>query len=238
MEKKVILLTGASGGLGSEIAKLLAKDNRFLLALQGNSSKISIPETESIAHFKANLKSREEINSLIEDVVKRFGRLDVLINNAGVSESNWSWKTSAESWEETMAINLNAPFYLSQAAIPEFRKGEWGRIINISSVVAQTGFVGTAAYAASKAGLLGLTKTLSKELAHFNVSVNALALGYFDRGMINSVPDEQLSELKKQIPMKELGQPSTIVETLLWLISEQGAYITGQTINLNGGLYS
>jgi NAD(P)-dependent dehydrogenase (short-subunit alcohol dehydrogenase family) len=162
----------------------------------------------------------------------------VLINNAGISKSNISWKTTAEEWNQTMAINLNAPFFLSQAVIPSMRSNAFGRIINITSVVAQTGFAGTSAYAASKAGLIGLTKTLSKELAKFQISVNAIALGYFNSGMIEDVPAEVQTELLKQVPMNALGNPEILAKTIEFLISDEAGFVTGQTLNLNGGMYS
>ena len=148
-----------------------------------------------------------------------------------------SWKTDAASWRETLAINLDAPFFMSKHVIPTFRQQNSGRIINISSIVAQTGFIGTSAYAASKAGLIGLTKTLSKELSNFGVTVNALALGYFNVGMIDDVPKELQEEIISSIPLQKLGDPSSVFQTINWLISEEGGYVTGQTINLNGGLF-
>jgi NAD(P)-dependent dehydrogenase (short-subunit alcohol dehydrogenase family) len=184
------------------------------------------------------LTNPESLKSLVDQTIARYGRIDVLINNAGISKSNVSWKTTAEEWYQTIAINLNAPFFLSQAVIPSMRSNSFGRIINITSVVAQTGFVGTSAYAASKAGLIGLTKTLSKELAKFQISVNAIALGYFNTGMIDDVPAEVQAELLKQVPMNTLGNPETLAKTIDFLISDEAGFVTGQTLNLNGGLYS
>jgi len=149
-----------------------------------------------------------------------------------------SWKTDYDAWKETLAINLDAPFLLSKAIIPSMRSNKFGKIINISSVVAQTGAIGTAAYAASKAGLIGLTKTMSKELALNNISVNALALGYFKVGMIDDVPQEMQQAIIETIPKKELGNPSAVCKTIEWLISDEAEYVTGQIINLNGGMYS
>lgn len=237
MGKKVVLITGASGGMGCEIAKYFAEQN-VILALHSNQNEIEIGESENISHFKMDLSIPENCQSLINQVVEKFGRIDVLINNAGISRSSMSWKTDYEAWRQTMAINLDAPFLLSKAVIPHMRKEETGRIINITSIVAQTGFIGTSAYAASKAGLIGLTKTLSKELAGFGISVNSIALGYFNVGMIDDVPIEIQSEIIGAIPMNTLGNPSTVCKTIEWLISDEGLYVTGQTINLNGGLFS
>lgn len=237
MEQKVILLTGASGGMGHELAKHFAEKGVFL-ALHSNKNTIKIPESDRVAHFHADLSHEQNCESLINEVVVRFGKVDVLINNAGISRSDISWKVNAEDWRETMAVNLDAPFFLSKHALKHMRLNKWGRIINISSIVAQTGFIGTSAYAASKAGLIGLSKTLAKEVASSGISVNALALGYFNVGMIEDVPDEIRDQIIENIPMKRLGGPETVFGTLEWLISEAGGYVTGQTINLNGGLHS
>lgn len=237
MDQKVILITGASGGMGGRLAKHYVETNH-LIALHSNKNAISVPESSKVAHFHADLTVEENCENLIKAVIMKFGRIDVLVNNAGISKSSMSWKTDAEAWKATMAINLDAPFYLAKHAIPHMRLNKWGRIINITSIVAQTGFVGTSAYAASKAGLIGLTKTLSKELASSGIAVNALALGYFNIGMIEDVPDELQQEIVSNIPMNRLGGPETVFKTIEWLSSEEGGYVTGQTVNLNGGLYS
>lgn len=236
MEKKVIVLTGASGALGKHIAKYLENQGHFLV-LQYNQHSIE-SSSPNILTVACDLTNSESLKSLVDQTMERFGRVDVLINNAGISKSNISWKTTAEEWNQTMAINLNAPFFLSQAVIPSMRSNSFGRIINITSVVAQTGFAGTSAYAASKAGLIGLTKTLSKELAKFQISVNAIALGYFNTGMIDDVPVEVQIELLKQVPMNALGNPEILAKTIEFLISDEAGFVTGQTLNLNGGMYS
>ena len=234
--EKVILITGASGGMGNALAELLTTENN--LALHYNTNQVILNESDTIAHFQADLTQESEVEQMISAVLKRFGRIDVLINNAGISKSAMSWKTDADAWRETMAVNLDAAFYMSKAVIPYMRAQKSGRIINISSVVAQTGFVGTAAYAASKAGLIGLTKTLSKELIGAGITVNVLALGYFNVGMINDVPDDLQQIVVDSIPAKKLGSPETVYKTIEWLLTPEAGYITGQTINLNGGMYS
>ncbi len=238
MEKKVILITGASGGIGKALTKgLMIEQNR--LALQYNERPIDqYTDSEDVKIIRADLRAENEIKLLVESVVDAFGRIDVLINNAGISKSAMSWKTTSEDWLDTIQLNLTAPFYLCREVIPIMRQQKFGRIINISSVVAQTGAVGTSAYAASKAGLIGLTKTLSKELAQGGITVNALALGYFNTGIIADVPESSLESILQAIPSQELGQPALIAKTVEWLISEEAAYVTGQVINLNGGMYS
>jgi NAD(P)-dependent dehydrogenase (short-subunit alcohol dehydrogenase family) len=236
MEKKVILITGASGGMGKEITKWFNTD-QYKLVLHYHLHPVDLEASDSSFHIQADLREEKQITEMVDAALKHFGRIDILINNAGISNSAMSWKTDFEAWKETLAINLDAPFLLSKAVIPSMRSNNFGKIINISSVVAQTGAIGTAAYAASKAGLIGLTKTLSKELASNNISVNALALGYFKIGMIDDVPLEIQETIIQTIPKKELGNPSAVCKTIEWLISDEADYVTGQVINLNGGMY-
>lgn len=235
MKERVILLTGASGGLGSAMAKHFEAQG-YRLALHYFKHKPNIPENAGLKCYCADLRKKEEIDAMFEKVVLDFGRVDVLINNAGVSRNGMSWKLDFEDWEDSIAINLTAPFYLSKLVIPAMRTQQFGRIINISSIVGQNGFIGTSAYAASKSGLFGLTKTLSKELAVFGISVNSLALGYFDEGMIRDVPQDLKQDIINQIPMKKLGNPDVIHRAIDFILDEKSTYFTGQILNLNGGL--
>jgi len=237
MEKKKILITGASGGMGSALTEWFLQDEYHLLLHYFDHLPL-IPESSSVTHCRADLRDSDQIVRMMNEITDRFGGVDILINNAGISRSGMSWKISENDWVETMAVNLNAPFHLSKAVIPHMRSRKFGRIINISSVVAQTGNVGTAAYAASKAGLIGLTKTLSKELASSGISVNALALGYFETGMIADVPLDQQAQIIQGIPAGRLGSADTVCKTVEWLLSDEAGYVTGQVINLNGGLHS
>ena len=236
MEKKVILITGASGGMGTHFTNWFKQQN-VNLALHYFEAKNTMEASDSIAYFQADLTNEDEVNRMSEAVISRFGRIDVLINNAGISKSAMSWKTTLEDWNATITVNLTAPFFVSKACVPAMRNAKIGRIINITSVVGQTGQIGTAAYAASKAGLIGLTKTMAKELATNNITVNALALGYFSTGMIADVPQEQQNQIIESIPLKKLGDPAAVCKTVEWLISDEAAYITGQVIELNGGLH-
>jgi NAD(P)-dependent dehydrogenase (short-subunit alcohol dehydrogenase family) len=190
------------------------------------------------AWFKADLRDPKQIDTLIAAILANFGRIDVLINNAGISKNGMSWKLSDADFNEVMAVNLTAPFKLIKGFLPKMREQKSGRIISVSSVVAQTGVVGTAAYAASKAGLIGLTKTVSKETATNGITVNCLALGYFNVGMIDEVAPEMQAQIIQAIPQQQLGSVATILATIDWLISKEADYITGQTISLNGGLFN
>jgi NAD(P)-dependent dehydrogenase (short-subunit alcohol dehydrogenase family) len=235
--EKVLLITGASGGMGSALIRDFAAQG-YVLALHHHHRTPQLEESERVAHFKADLSKEEEVNALAEAVLERFGRVDIVVHNAGISRSGMSWKMDTADWRQTMAVNVDAAFFLSRAIVPHMRAQKFGRIVHISSVVAQTGFIGTAAYAASKAALLGLTKSMSKELISSGITVNALALGYFEVGMIEDVPDEMRAAVVESIPAKRLGETHTVSATLQWLFSDEAAYVTGQTINLNGGLYS
>jgi NAD(P)-dependent dehydrogenase (short-subunit alcohol dehydrogenase family) len=236
MERKVIVITGATGGLGSEMVKHFEQQN-VRLALHTFQQEPFDVACEH-AWFKADLRDPQQIDTLIAAILANFGRIDVLINNAGISKNGMSWKLSDVDFNEVVAVNLTAPFKLIKGFLPKMRDQKSGRIISISSVVAQTGVVGTAAYAASKAGLIGLTKTVSKETATNGITVNCLALGYFNVGMIDEVAPEMQAQIIQAIPQQQLGSVATILATIDWLISKEADYITGQTISLNGGLFN
>src|SRR3989344_140126 len=236
MEQQVIFITGATGGLGSAMVKHFETKN-VSLALHAYQNETFAVSCEH-EWFQADLRDQQAIPQLVNDILKRFGRIDVLINNAGISRNGLSWKLADEDWNDVLAINLTAPFLLTKAVLPGMRIQQFGRIISISSVVAQTGVAGTAAYAASKAGLLGLTKTVAKETATSGITANALALGYFDTGMITEVSPELQEQIRLQIPKQRLGSVETILTTIDWLLLPASDYVTGQTISLNGGLHS
>lgn len=236
-DKKVILITGASGALGTQIVQSFLAQNYCVIA-QCNTRSIALENSTDLHPIHCDLSNEQEIITMMNTIEHNFGKLDCVINNAGVSNSSISWKTSLENWNQTIAINLTAPFLISKHAIPLLRKQQAGSIISISSVVGQIGEIGTCAYAASKSGLFGLTKTLSKELAQFNITVNCIALGYFNTGMINQLSDELQEKVIAQIPLNKLGDPESLCETIHWLLGKGGQYVTGQIINLNGGLHS
>ncbi|MNJ85518.1 3-oxoacyl-[acyl-carrier-protein] reductase FabG [compost metagenome] len=236
MDKKVILITGATGGLGSAMVKHFEKQD-VKLALHTFQQEPFDVACEH-AWFKADLRDENQVSNLIATILANFGKVDVLINNAGISRNGMSWKLSPAEFNEVIAVNLTAPFLLSHGLIPGMRTNNYGRIINISSVVAQTGVPGTVAYAASKAGILGMTKTIAKELASQPITCNALALGYFDQGMISEVSEELQQQIISQIPKNKLGGVETILSTIDWLLTDASDYVTGQTISLNGGLFT
>jgi NAD(P)-dependent dehydrogenase (short-subunit alcohol dehydrogenase family) len=235
MSKKTILIIGSSGGLGSSILSSF-DETKYNLALHYFSNPFPI-QSESYKSYKADITQESEVEKLIQDVVNDFGSVDIVLNNAGVTISEMSWKTNLSNWDKTIAINLTGPFLVTKHVLPHMRKNGFGRIVFMSSIVAQTGFVGASAYAASKAGLFGLAKTISKEVANKGITANSIALGYFNAGMIEDVPKEMQEQLKHAIPVSALGKPEELAELIKYIISEKASYLTGQTINLNGGLY-
>lgn len=241
MEKKNVLIIGASGGLGIHIAKFY-NEQGFNLALHYNDNVSSLKENfkvnKQIHFFQADILSEEAIKNMITKVHSKLGGVDILINAAGISTSSVTWKTEISDWDKTIGINLTGPFLCIKHVLPIMRESNYGRIINISSVVAQSGVIGTAAYAASKAGLIGMVKTIAKEVSNKNITINNIALGYFNAGMINQVPEELQVAIKESIPKKAFGEMKELTNCISYLTSENSEYLTGQTINLNGGMYS
>ncbi len=232
----VILITGASGGFGSQLTNFFLNKGHQLI-LQSHSRDVSINDNQNVKVHTCDLTKESEIEDFITSSMKSFGRIDAVLHCAGISKNAISWKTTLDSWNETIAVNLTAPFIINKLVLPIMKKQQFGRLIHLSSVVSQTGFPGTVAYAASKAGLSGLTKTMSKEVGSNGITVNNLALGYFNTGMIEQVPSDQIEKIISEIPQKSLGDPLAVCELIEYLISDAGSYVTGQTIPVNGGMY-
>lgn len=234
--KKNVLLIGASGGIGKELVKIIDLEKSNLIC-HYHSSKSGLELIPSSHIFKADITSESDVISMIKSVQDSFGKIDVLINAAGVSISSMSWKTKAEDWEKTIGINLTGPFFCIREVLSGMRANNFGRIINLSSVVGQTGVAGTAAYAASKSGLFGMVKAISAEMGEKNITVNNIALGYFNQGMIHQVPTTMVNEILKSIPKNKLGEVQQLADCIEYLMKDSSSYITGQTINLNGGMF-
>jgi 3-oxoacyl-[acyl-carrier protein] reductase len=244
MINKVAIITGVSGGLAHEIVltMLRAKFNvaainrntdfdysEFTQEAQNNDVKFSI--------YKADLKSEGEISKATQQIIIDYGKVNVLIHLAGISFSGMSWKQSAEDWQEVLSVNLTGPMLLSKHVIPHMKKQNNGVIIYFSSIVAHRPIAGTSAYAASKSALEALTKTQAIELGNSNIRVNCIAPGYIDAGMIREINDSVRNELLQSSPIKSLGNPKSIAETVLYLCGTGGEFTTGQTLHINGGLY-
>jgi 3-oxoacyl-[acyl-carrier protein] reductase len=236
--KRNILLTGATGGLGSHLTSVLAEAGHNLVLTARSLPEGDFPAGPGIHFVPCDLSVPEEITFLAKRAGEILGHVDVLINAAGVSGSGMSWKIPSDQWSRTLAVNLSAPFLLSAALLPQMRAARFGRILNLSSVVAFRAVPGTAAYAASKAGLDGWVKAMAVENAAHGITVNNLALGYFDTGMLYDIPEDIRQTILADIPAGRFGNPETVSSLIHWLISDQAGYCTGQTIHLNGGLYA
>lgn len=244
MNGKNVLLIGSSGGLGKHILQGLAKAGcNLALHYHDNEENLTasineIKDTGVKLHtYKADITIESEVAELVGKVKNDFGKIDILINNAGLSLNAMTWKLSLDDWNKVLGVNLTGPFLCSKHVLPVMREGGWGRIIYMSSVVPQIGVAGTAAYASTKAALNGLCKTISKEVVKNNITANVLSLGYFDAGLLYQIPEDIRNQIKDTIPKKEFGNPGDVVECIKYICSENSSYITGQTLNLNGGLY-
>ena len=241
---KVVLITGSSKGLGKAIALEFAKEGANVIinyhsdkdGAQGVLDNIKSLGVQSDI-IKADVSNPEEVNNMIKSVVKKFGKLDILINNSGIIKDARITSMSKESWDEVISVNLTGVYNCTKAVGQVMEKQKSGKIINISSIVAQTGSIGASNYAASKAGVIGFTKSVAKEYAKFNINVNAVALGYFSTGLIERLTKEIQDKLLRDIPFGRFGDSKEAANAVLFLASEDSSYITGQVINVNGGLY-
>jgi 3-oxoacyl-[acyl-carrier protein] reductase len=233
------LVTGASGGIGSAIAAALAGQGARV-ALSGTREEAlrGVAETLGGEHviLPANLGDAEAVDALVPRAVDSLGRLDILINNAGVTRDNLAMRMKDEEWSDVIRINLEAAFRLSRAALKPMMRAKHGRIVSITSVVGATGNPGQANYAASKAGLVGMSKALAQEVASRNITVNCIAPGFIQSAMTDVLPDAQKQALLGRIPAGKLGVGEDIGAAAVFLASREAGYVTGQTIHVNGGM--
>ena len=241
---KVVLVTGSSKGLGKAIAMEFAKEGANVVINYNSDKDGAQGVLDDIKRLgvqsdiiKADVSNSEEVNNMIKKIVEKFGKLDILINNSGIIKDARVTSMSKELWDEVIGVNLTGVYNCTKAAGQVMEKQKSGKIINISSIVAQTGSVGASNYAASKAGVIGFTKSVAKEYAKFNINVNAVALGYFNTGLIERLTKEIQDKLLRDIPFGRFGDPKEAANAVLFLASEDSSYITGQVINVNGGLY-
>ncbi len=186
---------------------------------------------------QANISDIGQVEKMKNEVVKRFGKIDILVNNAGITRDKSFIKMTQKMWADVLSVNLDGTFYCTKAVIDGMVERKYGRIVNISSVIGRMGNFGQANYAASKAGMIGLTKTLAKEFASKGITVNAIAPGFIETDMVRSVPDETMKKILEKIPLGRLGKPDEVAGTVAYLVSGEGDYITGQVIDINGGLH-
>ncbi|MCH4892470.1 3-oxoacyl-[acyl-carrier-protein] reductase [Sphingomonas sp. SFZ2018-12] len=234
------LVTGASGGIGSAIARALAGQGARLALSGSNVAKLDAFRAELGGDHVAlacDLSDVAAVDALVPQAVEALGgRLDILVNNAGVTRDNLSMRMKDEEWDQVIRVNLEAAFRLCRAAARPMMKARFGRIISITSVVGATGNPGQANYAASKAGLTGMSKALAQELASRNVTVNCVAPGFIRSAMTDALPDAQKDALMGRIPAGRLGEGDDVGAATVYLASREAAYVTGQTLHVNGGM--
>ncbi|MDP8996213.1 MAG: 3-oxoacyl-[acyl-carrier-protein] reductase [Pseudomonadota bacterium] len=236
---KTALITGASGGIGAAIAKAL-HDAGAAIAISGTRvevlEKVKAEIGERVHILPCNLSKAEDVEKLIPAAEAVLGGLDILINNAGITKDGLAMRMKDEDWQSVIDVNLTSNFRLSRAAMRSMMKKRWGRIINITSVVGVTGNPGQVNYVASKAGLIGMTKSLAQELASRNVTVNCVAPGFIATPMTDALNEKQKEAILTRIPAGRMGGPADIAAAVLYLASDEAAYVTGQTLHVNGGM--
>lgn len=233
------LVTGASGGIGSEVARALAGQGARV-ALSGTRedalAKVAAELGGDHVILPCNLGDAEAVDGLVPRAVEALGRLDILVNNAGVTRDNLAMRMKDDEWDQVIRINLEAAFRLCRAAAKPMMKARFGRIISITSVVGTTGNPGQANYAASKAGLVGMSKAMAQEMASRGITVNCVAPGFITSPMTDVLPEAQKQALTGKIPAGRLGEGSDIGAAVAYLASKEAAYVTGQTLHVNGGM--
>ncbi len=246
-EGKTVLITGGSGGLGSAQCKKFAEQGANLAINYVNIGNLA-EETQKLADeltaayggehriYPADISKEEDVAIMVESVKSDFGKIDVLVNNAGISINASTWKYPEDAWEKVIGVNLTGAFHCIKAVLPLMRERTYGRIINLSSVVGITGAMGTVAYGASKAGLIGMMKTVAREVAAKNITINCVAPGYINAGIIRDVPERFMEDnVVPSIPMKRLGEAEDIANAIAFLASDEAKYITGAVIPVDGG---
>lgn len=240
---RIALVTGASQGIGRACALELAKAGATVALAARNVDKLAEVAAEIVAAggtaqaFALDVASEESIKECGKAVIAQFGGVHILVNNAGITRDMLSMRMKRKDWDDVLTTNLTGAFLMTQAVMPSMVKGRWGRIINVASVVGEMGQAGQANYAASKAGLIGLTKSLARELASRTITVNAVAPGYIETAMTAVLTDEQKGAMTKHIPLGRVGTDGEIAHAVSFLASEEAAYITGHTLDVNGGMY-
>ena len=239
LKDKTALVTGASGGIGASIALALHKQGAKVCITGTNLKKLNQINQDSSMAFSqvlCDLSNREDLKKIIPSVEEKLGKIDILINNAGITRDQLMMRMQDDIWDEVIQTNLNSSFYLSKSVIKGMMKRKFGRIIQISSVVAFTGNPGQSNYVASKAALVGMTKSLALEVASRNITVNCIAPGFIRTPMTNVLNEDQQEKLMQKIPIQRFGSPADIAAASVYLSSDEASYITGTTIHVNGGL--
>ncbi len=241
LKDRTALVTGATGGIGAAIAKTLheAGATVVLSGTRENVLQERMDElgAERVHAVPANLSDPESVAALVPAAEQALGRgVDILVNNAGITRDTLAMRMKPEQWQQVLDVNLTAAFRLSQAVLKGMMKARWGRIVNITSVVALTGNPGQANYAAAKAGMIGMSKSLAREVAARGITVNCVAPGFIETPMTDALNEKQREAILAQIPAGRLGSPADVAAAVLYLASDAAAYVTGQTLSVNGGM--
>jgi len=241
---QVALVTGSSRGIGRAIALALARAGA---AVAVNYRQNATPAQELVEQIwqeggraealQADVSYSFQMQAMVDEIHKGLGRITILVNNAGITVDRTFAKMTRADWEEVVRVNLGGPFNAAEAVLPDMVEAKWGRIINLSSIVGQTGSFGQANYAATKAGLVGWTKTLAREYARKGITVNAVAPGYIDTDMTAAIPEPVKARITETVPVGRFGTPDEIAPAVVFLASPEARYLTGQVIAINGGLY-
>ena len=240
---RIALVTGASQGIGRACALELARQGATVALAARNVEKLELVAAEIAAAggtaqaFELDVASEESIKAGAKAVIERFGKVEILVNNAGITRDMLALRMKRKDWDDVLSTNLTGAFLLTQAVMSSMVKNRWGRVINVTSVVGETGQAGQANYAASKAGLIGVTKSLARELAGRSITVNAVAPGYIETAMTAVLTEEQKAAMAQHIPLGRGGTDMDIAYAVAFLASEESSYSTGHTLDVNGGMY-
>jgi 3-oxoacyl-[acyl-carrier protein] reductase len=242
-EGRIALVTGASRGIGAAIARRLGAEGATVLAAARSAEGLERVVSEIVAGagraeaVTIDISDPGSIESAVRESLASHGQIDVLVNNAGITEDNLVLRMSRESWDRVLATNLTGAFLLTQAVVKSMVRRRYGRIVNVTSIVGLMGNAGQANYAAAKAGLVGLTKSVARELGSRNVTCNAVAPGFIETAMTDRMTEEARAALTGQIPLQRLGRPEDVANAVAYLASEEAGYVTGTVLNVSGGLY-
>jgi 3-oxoacyl-[acyl-carrier protein] reductase len=243
LKDKVALVTGASQGIGRDTALALAEVGAKVAVAARSEEKLAALVADIAAAggtafaVKMDVADGEQVKAGFKQVLEKFGRLDILVNNAAITRDGLAMRMKADDWEAVLRTNLTGAHLCIQQALPTMMKARAGRIINISSIVAQSGNAGQANYVAAKAGIIGLTKAIAIEIASRNITVNAVAPGFIETPMTEGLPDKVKEELKTRIPLGRMGSARDVASAIVFLASDEAAYITGHVLNVNGGMH-
>ena len=240
---KVAMVTGAAQGIGKAVALLLARNGADIIVADINLEKAeeTAKEIQALGRkalaVKVDVGNLDDVIRVVQTVLEQFSQIDILVNNAGINRDKLILRMTEEDWDVVLKINLKGTFNCTKAVVRHMSKQRSGKIVNIASVVGEMGNAGQANYAASKAGVIGFTKTIAREFAQRGININAIAPGYIETPMTDVLAEKVKEQLRRLIPMERLGKPEDVAEAVLFLVSEASSYITGQVLNVNGGIY-